>query len=71
VVLIFAISTPKSVETFIGANNHEAKYFKVNNYLLFSVCKCTGCGTANYVTYFGVLGMTFKVASGDYPIVKD
>lgn len=70
VVLLFALTTPRKTEDFINPNNPDIEYFTTRYFVLFSVCRCTGCGTANYVTYVGILGNTFRVAEGSSPIIK-
>lgn len=59
VIILFAMTSPKNIQDY-GENN--SKYYKVNNYLLFSTCSASYWGgTVWKIDQIGVLGMTFKV----------
>ena len=58
VILIFAVTTPRKVEDF----GEESKYYKVNNYLVFSTCSAHYSNGKEWrVHYFGILGFKIKV----------
>lgn len=59
VVLIFAVTAPKNLEQF---GESDIRYWRVNNYLLFSTCSASYQGGDVWkVHQIGVLGMTFKI----------
>lgn len=59
VIILFAITTPKTIQEYGKDNN---RYYKVNNYLIFSTCSASyQGGTVWKVNYIGFLGMTFDI----------
>lgn len=59
IALIFAVTAPKNLEQF---GKSDTRYWRVNNYLLFSTCSARHSYTDSWkVHQVGVLGMTFKI----------
>lgn len=59
VLLVFAVTTPKNLEQF---GKSGTRYWRVNNYLLFSTCSASYQGGTKWkVHQIGVLGMVINV----------
>ena len=61
VVILFAVTSPKSLDAY-GKSDRDRKYYKVDNYLLFSTLSGSyQSGAVWKVVEVGILGMHFKV----------